>query len=469
MNKLTTLFIFLTATGNLFAQQFSNDTAVLGYREMMKWVSDWHPVAIQARLITAAASAEQMKAAGSFDPKLYYALQQKQFDGKDYFKTLNTGINIPLWFGVDIKTGYEKNTGIYLNPENKVPNNGLASAQISLALGQGLMTDERRTAVRQAQVLSQLSILEVRNALNELLYKSGKAYLDWQLAEKNLKTLRQAYAVATQRYEAVKKSVQWGDRAAMDTLEAFIQQQDRWVSLQQAELEVQNKRLQLSVFIWKENNQPVQIPVTVFPDEKMDAAITANLIAQFRQDDARQLADHPYLGMFTYKIRQLNLEQKLKREKLKPVLNLQYSPLTPADKWNFGFQDNYKWGITASFPVFLRKERAELRLTKIKLENTKLEREYKVKSFEIGIRSQINEYLNYENQITVYQSNVNGYEKLYWAERKLYEIGESSLFMVNAREQSFMTAQLKLNELINKQNKAALELEYATGSLWQNK
>lgn|SRR5690606_4976344 len=45
--------------------------------------------------------------------------------------------------------------------------------------------------------------------------------------------------------------------------------------------------------------------------------------------------------------------------------------------------------------------------------------------------------------------------------------GESSLFMVNARETGFISTQLKLIELMAKNQKAQLAVDFAIGQLYQ--
>jgi hypothetical protein len=65
----------------------------------------------------------------------------------------------------------------------------------------------------------------------------------------------------------------------------------------------------------------------------------------------------------------------------------------------------------------------------------------------------------------VYRNNLNNYEKLWQSEKRLFESGESSLFMINSREMSYINAQLKLNDLSNKYQKASLDAEYSFGQL----
>jgi hypothetical protein len=60
---------------------------------------------------------------------------------------------------------------------------------------------------------------------------------------------------------------------------------------------------------------------------------------------------------------------------------------------------------------------------------------------------------------------VSNYERLWQSEKRLFDSGESSLFMINSREMSYINAQIKLNEIINKNKKAALDTEYSFGLL----
>jgi len=68
-------------------------------------------------------------------------------------------------------------------------------------------------------------------------------------------------------------------------------------------------------------------------------------------------------------------------------------------------------------------------------------------------------------QFLIYKVNVVNYERLWMAEKISFENGESSLFMINSREMSFINAKIKLNELENKLQKSLLEVNYSLGVL----
>ena len=56
--------------------------------------------------------------------------------------------------------------------------------------------------------------------------------------------------------------------------------------------------------------------------------------------------------------------------------------------------------------------------------------------------------------------------KVYQPVEKIsFENGESSLFMINSREMSFINAKIKLNELENKWQKSLLEVNFNLGLL----
>lgn len=462
-SKLSTLLMLLLIAITSNGQQDS--LTVLRFVDFLQLVKQHHPLAKQAELITKSADATTLAAKGNFDPKLFYDFRNKFYDSKNYYELGNGGFKIPTWFGLELKGGYEQNQGNYLNPENTVPNQGLVYSQISLPLLQGLIIDERRATLKQAKLFQELSVFDKINTINELLYKAGKAYWEWQLTYTNLQVHQNAVTISQERFSAVKKTSTLGDRPAIDTVEANIQLQDRIINLQQALMDYRTKSLLLSNYLWLENDVPIELTEKTIPEiatekyEKEEMLLT-NV---FKIDSL--VNAHPNLKMYDFKLKQLTVEKKLKQDKLKPSLNVNYNPLFNAENINMGYQNNYKWGVTVGFPILLRKERGDLQLTKIKIATTTYENLNKRNELLNKVKSTINEYNIYKNQIAIYSKNVVNYERLWQSEKRLFDSGESSLFMINSREMSYINAQLKLNEIINKNKKAALDAEYSFGLL----
>lgn len=115
-------------------------------------------------------------------------------------------------------------------------------------------------------------------------------------------------------------------------------------------------------------------------------------------------------------------------------------------------------------PILLRKERGDLALTKLKIQDTELELLTKRTNQQLKLQTAINTLDISANQMKLYARTVEDYARLLDAERKMFNAGESSLFMVNPRETGYISTQLKYIQLVSKIKKAALHLDYVAGS-----
>ncbi len=465
MKRLGIIFlaILISFTTESFAQKDTGNNQVMSLKQFYELVYLNHPLVLRVRLNVDNAKAMQLAAKGNFDPKLFYQFNDKYFNEKNYYQLNNTGLSIPTKYGVDFKTGYENNDGYFLNPENSTPLKGLYYAQVSVPLAQGIMTDDRRTILKQAQINIKATQAELDFQLNELFYKAGKSYLEWQLAFANLSVNKEAYTLGKQRFEAVKRSFELGDRPAIDTVEAGIQVFDRLAGWQQAELEFKNKSIELSGFLWLNNNTPAILDSLIIPDTKITSLIDKSI------DDSKEVNDmialHPNIRSANFKLDILNAEKKLKMEKLKPMINLNYNPLFDAANVSSSAFNNYKWGVSVNFPLFLRKERGDLMSAKLKIQQSQLELDYKKNEIGNKIKMSQNDIQYSNNQLDIFKNNIKNYEALWNAEKRLFDNGESSLFMINSRENTFINARIKLNDYNFKYNKSVLELYYAKGQL----
>lgn len=455
--------VFLFLYNGLFAQ---DSTKILTFDDYMSVVKNHHPVVVQADIERKTGDAMLLMAKGGFDPKLFTEVSQKFFKGDQYYSLLDGGIKIPTWFGIELFAAYERYTGVYLNPENFNPVNGLVYSGISLPLGQGLFIDKRRADLRQAQIVQKFTIEERRRILNELYLESAKAYWDWFAAYHQYKTYENALSLAEVRFRATKQSAAIGERPAIDTVEAKILVQNRKLAQQEAKREFVNQTAFLSVFMWAEGYVPVELKDNVVPPE---IEPTAELI--FEDDITLDLTDsfleaHPEFKQAQYKINQLEIERRLKREQMKPVLNMKYNFITEPVNGNpydgFSFNNN-TWGLDFSMPLMLRKERGDLKLTNLKLQDAGLELEMKQAILQYKVDASLNDLIISRDQVSLYKDAVENYQRLLNGEMKLFELGESSVFMVNTREIGFIDAQIKLVQLISKNRKAQQTLEYSLG------
>jgi hypothetical protein len=207
----------------------------------MVQVLNHHPVAKQAALLNERARQEIRLTRGVLDPAFVTRFYQKDFDAQHYFTVWDNTLRIPTWYGIDIKAGFERNSGPFLNSQNFTPLAGLTYAGISVPLGQGLLIDDRRASIRQAQMLTTLADAEKIRVINNLLLQAATDYWDWTYYYYKWAFHRQGYDFAEFRFEAVRESFLLGDLPAIDTVEALMQVQNFDVMMRQSEVEFSSK------------------------------------------------------------------------------------------------------------------------------------------------------------------------------------------------------------------------------------
>jgi outer membrane protein TolC len=430
-------------------------------------VRDHHPIARQADLALSRGDASVMEARGAFDPEAFFDVDQKYFDDKRYYSLIDGGLKVPTWFGAYLKTGLEQNQGQFLNPENEMPSNGLWYAGISLPVGEGLFIDKRRAMLRKAQIYQSSTEVERTLLLNELFFESGKAYWDWFASFHVVKVYEEALFLAQQRFDAVKQGVRLGDRPAIDTLEAGIQVQNRELGFLQSQLDYQNAMASLSVYLWDEGLIPLEIAENTVPPA-LEETVAVDLDQGLLQRMDSLTLIHPDLQMARLKLQSMDLDRRMRVEALKPKLDLNYNAITEAIEGdvleNYSL-NNYKWGLDFSIPIFLRQERGALRMTQVMIQEAELGLETKSAQVVFKAISAMNELSTTNDQANVYVQNVRDYLGLLTGERQMFDTGESSLFMVNARELGYVNAQINFIDILAKNRKSDLKVGYAFGSL----
>lgn len=458
-------------SGATLAQEPVADTlTTLRYDEYIGMVLANHPVVSQADLLTDQAEARLLQARGNFDPKIESDYRFKQFKGEEYYDNWYSTLKIPLYLPVDLNVAYERNQGINVNPENKVPDNGLWSVGVSVPVLQGLITDERRTALRQARLYAEMARAEQQKSVSKALLGAAKDYWDWFYTYNQYQLLLENEELAAFRFQAVRQQVLNGDKAAIDSVEAKIALQTRGISARQAAIELLNAALQLNVNLWSSEQQPMYLSELAVPQDLLNADIEDQLLDLLVE---RALETHPELVSIRLKGNALQLDKRLYQNQLLPEATIDYNLLSNDNRRFESGQDpllvnNYKLGATFSWPLFMRKSRGKLAEAQVKLDQNQLERTFAGRDVINNITTDYNRLVNFTELIILQQEAVSNYEVMVRGENIKFQNGESSLFLVNSRENKLVEARLKLLKIKTDRGKALAELYASTGdpSIW---
>ncbi|MFN3839539.1 MAG: TolC family protein [Cyclobacteriaceae bacterium] len=445
------------------------DTArVLTIENFYELVTRYHPVAQQANLLTDVARQEIRLARGNFDPKAEISYLTKNFSGQEYYSVFNGSVTFNSVFPVDPKIGIEKNTGDYLNPERYISdqfNYRQLYAGISLPLGRGLITDDRRAALKQAELFRSLTEAEQVRLINNLMLDAAYEYWSWFFSYYNFRLMNRGVFVAQEIFRRTKLNVELGENAPVDSIQAKITLQNRLIQTQEALLAFKNAGIRLSTFLWDSTGQPVSLDLRWVPVPENTALQLSAMELDELTEQAR--VNHPDLRKLSITLLQLDVSRRLAAEYLKPRLDLNYyllnQPFTPELNWNSPTGDDYKFGLDFSMPLFLRKERAKLSQVKLKINTTQYERNLAEREVINTIQTTNNALVATAAIIRNQQNMVENYERLLQAELLNFENGESDLFKINIQLEYLLQAQTKWAKLLAEYEKQKASLYWAAG------
>jgi outer membrane protein TolC len=438
MRTLILLFII-----NSFSFLAQDSSKVFTYDNFIEQVMHHHPYARLAAIRKETGDAQLLQSRGAFDPKLTGDADQKYFDGKKYYSHLGGGLKIPTWFGLTAEAGYKQNEGIYLNPENRLPDVGLWYAGLRLELGNGLIIDQRRAELQKAMLAQDAGELEQKIVLNELRRNASIAYYEWQRSYAELQIYSAAMENAQLRLNATKQASLFGDRPSIDTVEASILLKNRQISLLNAQAKYFAATQKTEIYLWDDGYTPLELNNSI-PEITGDIDRIAELV-----DTDSLVNGHPFVLQNQLKLEQAEIDLRLKREQIKPQLTLKYNALSEPvnnNPFNTFSVENYTWGATFALPLFLRKERGGIQLANLKYQDQEIKLKMESAQLDMNLNNLYNNYAIALEQYALMKELSASNQSLFNAEKELFDLGESSVFMINSRENSWLSAQ---NQEIN--------------------
>ena len=300
--------------------------------------------------------------------------------------------------------------------------------------------------------------------LNGLLFEASLKYFDWLFSLKQVQLNNYFLYLAKQRLIGIESLANIGERAAVDTIEAAIFYQSRLLDFQGSQIESQKHINDLVIFNWQNNSAPVF--ASYQPQDSLDTYFEkakSSLVKRLYQDSANNPMIAKYSSMQTI----LEIDNKLKREMIKPKLNANYNFLSynPNSYSPVYSQNNYKWGVDLSFPLLLRTSRNEYKMAKLTSQNNSFELANKSNELDFKINALKQTIGVLLEQLQNAERSARYSKQLVEAEKLKFDNGESSLFILNARESKWLESELKLSEYRLKFIKTVLNVTYLKGNL----
>ena len=465
MRKFLICFTALFISLSLFAQQ---DTATLDVEQVLQLVRQYHPLVKQAEINIDMADAEILRARGAFNPLINNYIASKTLDNTNYYNYLSPSVTIPTWYGIEINAGLEELTGDRLSDADTRGKTSYLGATVPLL--KNLIIDKRRAYLQQAKLFKEMSYTEQRVVVNNILFDAAATYWEWANAYQAFKIIEQNLKISTDRFILIKKTVEFGERPAIDTVEALTQLQFFEFLRNDAFLEFQNKGIELSLFLWRDNNEAYLLPEWVTPTLSWNNETNIQnfnlLLLDLLATAQRQ---HPELIIYNQKLQILEVDRRLKFQELLPKLDFTYNRLSKGynvlGAKGALFDNNYQYGLKLQFPLWFSEGRGAYRQAKLKITENEILQSEKRFMIETKLRNYFNDFLMLKKQIALQSATLLNYHRLLRAEETLFLNGESSLFLINARENKVLETERKLTELKTKYYKTVYALQWSSGVL----
>ena len=436
------LFIGLSFFSATLSAQIKEVDSVLTVDMFIQWVDQNHPLLKAVGNKLPIAKAELRKARGAFDPYISGTLASKEFNGEQYYRRPGAQLSSVTASPVQLQLDWNSIDGLYTNPQDKLPPEGLFAVGGMINLGKGLLTDVRRTDLALAKAGVELSAAEAELYRNELLTKAVQSYWKWFEADQNAHAYEIAWQAAMEVYAFTINAFEAGDASAMDTLDARALVSTWETDFYSAQSKAVKALYDLSNWLWSAEERPVVLQPHVRPSAELPQQMEIALLGK----------EHPLWTYNNQKEEQLRLKRQLAREYLKPTIAVGGAYLLPGNFEALPSQEDFdannrlvkaKLGI----PLFFREGQGYTQSQNLQLESFQWERSAIENQWNNALISTASQLLQLESAVKASVANQESVLLLLQAEQKKLVLGDSELIKVNLRTSYFAKAQIQRAKL----------------------
>lgn len=439
----------------------------LTLEEVLNQVEVNHPKLRGAQAERELAAAKRLEKQGAFDPVINFGSGLLQYNSTSRrgsplrANTNDTEVEFLTRSGIKVFAGSRFNYGTIKSPLSSTGETGEYYIGVKVPLMRNFRINEKSAAERQAFLGEPLADEQVKLTRLDLQLKAATSYWDWVAAKQKLDVARNILELAKIRAEAVKSRVAAGDLPPIDAIEADQEVQRRLGGVTKAERDLQKAAFKLSLYLWEPNGMPGPTPVAVnapvnfarpaiFTDDRV---LDAQRLALQRRPELRQLT-------INQDISQIDLE--LGRNQRRPAVDLGFSP--GRDTGFGGIGNTLKAELSISLPLRQRTADGRIQAAQAKLQKLDLDLLNQRQTIVVEVNDAFNAINTTYERFVAAEAEVQLARQLEVGERTRFNLGDSTLFLVNQRERATAEAENKLIEIRAEYEQAVAAFRAASGS-----
>ncbi|WP_133129416.1 TolC family protein [Legionella yabuuchiae] len=419
---------------------FSQQSNYLSLEDVLESVNCYYPKIKIAFLKINKAEGDYINAVGRFDPSLN-ALARSQPVGGYINNYGDTELTVPtLYNGLKLFAGYRNGQGDWpIYYQNYLTNSGGEyRAGVLFPLLRDRLIDKERAGLFTKEESICVKKFDAEVTKINIYQETVKAYWQWVEAGLQLQMYNQLLQLARLRQEAIEKRANEGDLPKLAIAENRQQIIQREQLRNQGQMIFKQAAIQLSLY-YRDNRGKPQLPL----DSKLPAFLPHRSLIQ--SQIFAELKKHPAMKRLQAYAKIVQLKLGLAQNELLPNLDATVSAFK---QYGSGgdpllIPQAAMVGLSFKLPLYRNEAKGKVISAQSELQQIHAEKNFLFEQLKNELSKLFVGITLYHQQVTLLEQELNLARQLQTAETKKFNAGDSTLFLVNQREQA--AAQVELN------------------------
>jgi outer membrane protein, heavy metal efflux system len=411
------------------------------------------------------AEADVLSAEGGFDPSIRARASTTPFGGYRS-ERIDIGVEQPtaLW-GTRVFGGWRYGSGSFAPYDGKYETADLGEARVGVQvpLWRDGPIDRRRAALRRAEIGTTVARMSVAEQKLVMVRAASVRYWDWVAAGRRLAIAKDLLVMAVRRDAQLTARVERGDLPAYERSENLRVLHQREAQVASAERYLENTAIELSLYVRSETGAavvppPARLPGTLPPVPEASAHTSPD------RAENLALAQRPEPKRLDALVEQSRVDAALADNQRKLGIDLfvmgskDIGPgppkIVPAE---------LELGVLLDIPLLTRVMDGRKNAAEAQMAKYSDQARYARDRVTADVRDALSSITRARERASAVRREVDAARGLVGSERERFELGESTLLIVNLREQAFAEAELREVDAIADHHRGVAALRAALG------
>lgn len=411
--------------------------------------------AFQQEIASARAKAQEKR--GAFDPSFLFGFEDQRYNspsapGKPSDFSATTGaVTWATPQGLAYTVGSRLNSGKPKSPLNATGDLGEHYVAFRVPLLRDLGVNEKSVALRQAELAIPFAERSVEGFRLGLLRDAATVYWEWVGANEKLNIARNLLEISRTRETQVQRRFEAGDEREMSVVEARAETERRAGALAKAERDRQKAALKLGLYL---GEPPMGAPRLPEPAPLAPGQVDAS---------RRAVERRPEIAALDIGRRIVQLDRGLAENLFRPSLDLSLG--AGVDAGSGGIGATPRVALLLSVPLRQNTANGRLADADAKLRKIELDRQLLVQTVRAEVADAVSAVETSLARVEAARAELALARRLESMERRGFELGEGTLFLLNQRERAAAEAAARLVDVTAEYHQAVAALRAASADL----